>query len=298
MNFGILVYQNETSPSYSSVNVGDYIQSIAALNIYRKVVEFKLGKKYDIEKFLNLALKNDIDGFNFVFLKRDNMHEKSQYQGLDNVITIMNGWWMWPFNKQNELSFNFPKNLKPIFTSFHIYDNRLLNEDNIKTFKKFEPIGCRDIDTFNKLNNNNVDCYFSGCLTTTIDFYKWSSDNSGEVLLVDYAKEKLSENEFIVKHNDSEIKEDYKTGLKSAIDLLKKYSLSKKVYTSRLHCYLPCLAMGTPVEFNHGENSKLNTWGTGSERFVGLKDLASDQGKLNSLQNDFKRVEELIKNEF
>ena len=45
MNFGILVYQNETSPSYSSVNVGDYIQSIAALNIYRKVVEFKLGKK-------------------------------------------------------------------------------------------------------------------------------------------------------------------------------------------------------------------------------------------------------------
>ena len=35
INFGILVYQNQYS-KYSSMNVGDYIQSLAAINIYKK----------------------------------------------------------------------------------------------------------------------------------------------------------------------------------------------------------------------------------------------------------------------
>jgi hypothetical protein len=295
INFGVLVYQNQCLPECSSVNVGDYIQSLAALNIYKKIIEEKFNTSFGIDEFINLVLENNIDGFNFVFIKRDNLHEQSQYQGLDNIITIMNGWWMWPFNKNKELSFDIPKNLKPIFTSFHIYDNNLLNEKNIKTFEKFQPIGCRDIDTLNKLKSKNIDCFFSGCLTTTIDFYKWEGQNSDSVLLVDYHKNNLNTNESRITHHTPEIKEDFKKGLKLGLRLLKKYSLCKKVYTSRLHCYLPCLAMGVPVQFNYGDNSKLNTWGTGNERFKGLRELKSDQDKLSEIQLGFKEMMNRIK---
>ena len=33
---------------------------------------------------------------------------------------------------------------------------------------KYGPIGCRDLSTVNLLNENNIDNYFSGCLTLTI----------------------------------------------------------------------------------------------------------------------------------
>lgn len=297
INFGVLVYQNQYLPACSSVNVGDYIQSLAALNIYKKIIEEKLSTSFEIDEFTNLVLENNIDGFNFVFIKRDNLHEQSQYQGLENIITIMNGWWMWPFNKNKELSFDIPKNLKPIFTSLHIYDNSLLNEKNVKTFKRFQPIGCRDIDTLNKLKNKNVDCFFSGCLTTTIDFYNWEGENSDSVLLVDYRKNNLNANESRITHHTPEVKEDFKKGLKLSLRLLKKYSLCKKVYTSRLHCYLPCLAMGVPVEFNYGDSSTLNTWGCGGERFDGLRGLASDKQSLLDIRNNFKTIKNTIKNE-
>ena len=43
--------------------------------------------------------------------------------------------------------------------------------------KKYEPIGCRDLKTTDKLKNKGIDAYFSGCLTTTIDFFKWNQQN-------------------------------------------------------------------------------------------------------------------------
>ena len=296
MNLGVLVYQNQTAPYHSSINVGDYIQSLAALNVYRKVVESRLNKQYTMSDFLDLVLNNKIDGFNFIFIKRDNIHEESQYKGLENVITIMNGWWMRPFNRKNDLSFEVPKNLKPIFTSFHIYENNLLSEKYINTFREFAPIGCRDVDTVNKLKDKNIDAYFSGCLTTTIDFYKWSNKGSDETLYVDYPKEKLEKNEIEIQHNIPEFKEDFRKFFKIALNLLKRYSLSRKIYTSRLHCYLPCLGMEVPVEFNHSKNSKLDTWGEGHERFRGLKELNSDKDSLKTIQKNLNSLKNTILN--
>ncbi|WP_264821067.1 polysaccharide pyruvyl transferase family protein [Acinetobacter schindleri] len=34
--------------------------------------------------------------------------------------------------------------------------------------------------------------------------------------------------------------------------MLEKYSTAKLVITSRIHCALPCLAMGTPVIYING----------------------------------------------
>ncbi|HEY0092602.1 MAG TPA: polysaccharide pyruvyl transferase family protein, partial [Flavobacterium sp.] len=53
-----------------------------------------------------------------------------------------------------------------------------------------------------------------------------------------------------------------------AEDLLNKYARAKLVITSRIHCALPCLAMGTPVIFVNGFDSFVD-----SCRFDGILDL-------------------------
>src|SRR5690606_3725036 len=53
-----------------------------------------------------------------------------------------------------------------------------------------------------------------------------------------------------------------------ADDILKKYAKAKLVITSRIHCALPCLAMGTPVIFLNGFSDPLDT-----SRFEGILEL-------------------------
>lgn len=53
----------------------------------------------------------------------------------------------------------------------------------------------------------------------------------------------------IVDNFDSEEKK-----FKYADELLREYSRARFVVTSRIHCALPCIAMGTPVLFVHNEN--------------------------------------------
>jgi hypothetical protein len=53
-----------------------------------------------------------------------------------------------------------------------------------------------------------------------------------------------------------------------AEDLLNQYAKAKLVITSRIHCALPCLAMGTPVIFINGFDSFVD-----SCRFDGILEL-------------------------
>src|SRR5690606_16492447 len=53
-----------------------------------------------------------------------------------------------------------------------------------------------------------------------------------------------------------------------AENLLKKYAKAKLVITSRIHCALPCLALGTPVIFVNGFDSFVD-----SCRFDGILEL-------------------------
>jgi hypothetical protein len=53
-----------------------------------------------------------------------------------------------------------------------------------------------------------------------------------------------------------------------AEELLHKYAKAKLVITSRIHCALPCLAMGTPVIFVNGFDSFVD-----SCRFDGILEL-------------------------
>ena len=171
----------------------------------------------------------------------------------------------------------------------------MLNKKGIDYLKKHQPIGCRDQFTVETLQSKGIAAYFSGCLTLTLDSDKVADEERDETIyIVDplysypsydkvtynlkyflksiqngnifkLGKQKkhirsfidssvLEKAEFINqelpsnKYNDEE-------KFQMAEELLHKYAKAKLVITSRIHCALPCLAMGTPVIFVNGFDS-------------------------------------------
>lgn len=133
MKKALLVYQTNKDTNY--FNIGDYIQSLAAAQYFDKID---------------------------LYLNREHLNE---YKGED-VEIIMNGWFLhepinWPPSKK----------IYPFYVAFHLNllaKDILNNSQAIEHFKRFSPIGCRDYNTVNYLNEKGIDAYFSGCLTLTL----------------------------------------------------------------------------------------------------------------------------------
>jgi hypothetical protein len=81
-----------------------------------------------------------------------------------------------------------------------------------------------------------------------------------------FKKDVLKKAEFINHTIDRERLKSDRECFEYAESLLKKYASAKLVVTSRLHCALPCLGMGTPVIF-------INSEGLSVGRFDGLLEL-------------------------
>jgi hypothetical protein len=270
MRKGLLVMGTE-----ESINIGDYIQAMAA------------------SQFLD-----EVD----VYIEREKLKE---YEGYP-VKLIMNGWFMhhpenWPPSSY----------INPLFISFHINSTVkefLLDSESISYLKKHEPIGCRDIGTMNLLKKNNIEAYFSGCLTLTLGKkylnlnkedkiyivdpllnHKWNLKsllNALYIFLFSHRKvmtivykyyifkkitlkdclkisrflkiyseifdEEILINAEYIHHESNWMKNTYNSNYKRlqyADFLIKSYSKAKLVITSRIHCALPCLGMQTKVVY-------------------------------------------------
>ena len=154
-NYAVFVYNypfDHKNLEYG--NIGDYIQSLAAL------------------QFLP---KNCMP----IFIDRD---EIDNYNG-EKATIIMNGW----YRIKSKKKFISP-NLLPIFISIHISNPDNIDSYFINNLKKFEPIGCRDTFTLNALKKNGINSYFSSCLTTTMDIDYLVNDDqrNDEVIFIDY----------------------------------------------------------------------------------------------------------------
>ncbi|MEQ1161670.1 polysaccharide pyruvyl transferase family protein [Acinetobacter calcoaceticus] len=269
--FGILVYDD----SRDFYNVGDYVQSLAAQGFFGKAD---------------------------VFINRE---RSAEYKG-EPVKMIMNGWYThtrtdgWiPSEKINPLFVSFHLN--------NAAKESMLNDKGIKFLKKHAPIGCRDQNTVKELKAVGVDAYFTGCLTLTLDRYKKENVEREKIYIVDplynypqkdyimshykpllkavlngnifkfnktnqhltniFTKELLEKAEYIKQHLPGK-GVSYEQRFKLADELLEKYSKAKLVITSRIHCALPCLAMGTPVIYVNGFDDFADTC-----RFDGILDL-------------------------
>jgi hypothetical protein len=237
VNFGLL--------TANTFNLGDQIQSIAARELMPKV-------DYLIERDRLLS-----------------------YSGLPSFRMILNGWFMhasdqWPP----------PQNITPLFVSFHAttFKNGLMalaekilwnvgrRQDLLdlkfsEYYRKYAPIGCRDISTSQRFEKNSIDSYFSGCLTLTLNRDRFSSSARSGVLIVDPLSDLPGRNwrERLLVRLPGSISKGVKrlshitfsrnclSKLKLAEELLQAYASAELVVTSRLHVVFPCLAFGTPV---------------------------------------------------
>ncbi len=313
--FGIVVCKADHSPIK---NIGDYMQSLAALQFVPK----------------NQA----------TFIERESLNE---IDSKEIIHTIMNGWFMIKPE-------NFPpsSSINPLFVSFHVtpkIEKSFFCEKNIDYLKKYEPIGCRDTNSVKLFEKYGVKAFFSGCLTLTLgrNYYKANRTND-KIYIVDPYCDKIFDysilgalkNTFnLVKtfvlhksvifkmtkqikkstylHKKSINRLVYATKLyatysnifdddvlckalyeehrvpqnffhseedkfKYTEELLKKYADAKYVVTSRIHCALPCLALETPVIFVSSNSMERNFRPTRpSGRLGGLIDLFKNMYVVN-----------------
>ena len=123
---------------YSSINIGDEVQSVAAMRFLPRI-------DYYVQR-------ERIDQF------KPNSGEK--------VKLIMNAWWMWDY-----VHFPPAPEIDPLFVSFHLrekirkkFTDKFMTEEVIKYFKDHGPIGCRDITTAKYLQEFGLMHIFLGVL--------------------------------------------------------------------------------------------------------------------------------------
>lgn len=246
----------------STINIGDDIQTLAAINFLKKkgITEYS-------------------------FIDREKL---SDYDG-EPVTLIMNGWYMHNINK-------FPPcdKITPVFISVHINNERLIM-NNINYFKKYEPIGCRDEATVKLFKKHGIDAYFTGCLTLLFDDVK---EKTGGKYLVDVNTkcnyipniefDTLKYHDFQIIEHDINSNININERLTMAEDLLNKYRKAEKVITTRLHCILPCRAFNTDAVFIH---KKYND----DPRFSGLKTIINgDSINHNKTNGDRAEIDKII----
>lgn len=213
----------------NSVNIGDYIQSIAAM-------QFCKAKQT-------------------IYIERDSINK---YRG-KKIKVIMNAWWR--INKMNMIPSN---KINPLYISYHLDNPESITLDYLNHLKKYEPIGCRDVNTANTLNKMGIKSYFSGCLTLTLgNTYSNNYLPTSKVIyfsdcplcdrykefILNYIKNITSYSNYtIIKINHEYSKSiTHQNRFSLADNTLRKYQSAFLVLTSRLHACLPCLAMNTSV---------------------------------------------------
>ncbi len=284
------------STEKEEVNIGDYIQQLAAM------------------QFLGQA---------GTFVERENI---DAYDG-EKVRMILNGWFMhhpqhWPPSPQ----------IVPLFVSFHMTPSavRLMTERGADYFKQHEPIGCRDQATLHALQAAGIKAWFSGCLTLTLGLHYRNAAKEKKIYIVDpvltggrdtFDATRLRDFATLLRHPrlikslaarmghtrptlhtmlrtatffneyrayfDESIlcsaeylthrypSPDEENGYGNAYyfeeagRLIRQYARAQLVITSRIHCALPCLGVGTPVVYvEHADNDE-----AGRCRMGGIREL-------------------------
>lgn len=224
MKYGVIVYSN-------TKNIGDDIQSYAASKLLPQVDYYIDREQMDI------------------------------FRPLENepVNTIMNGWFMY-----NKLAWPVSPCINPLYISMHFWKHDALGigSDFLDEFGREDlcahgPVGCRDTETRQMLEENGIPTWLSGCVTMTLKPI-YPKTEGGYICLVNvserlekWVRTRYTDEKFIVVDQEAENmvrqEADWAERFANVEKLLTLYQNAKFVFTTRLHCALPCLALGTPV---------------------------------------------------
>jgi lipopolysaccharide biosynthesis glycosyltransferase len=267
----------------TSANVGDYIQTLALL--------------VNIARFEGMSVNGDSELTDLMGRLKERIRPSMRQTGGSGDITLRPinrdcsydndvepGTWLiaygWHMHGSFRGRFQFPfhENLEPIFISFHIKYPELLTEEAVHYLRRNGPIGCRDWSTVCLLISLGVPAFFSGCLTVTLDAafedaaLPLAEDGARVIACVDalVAQDEPDIHRRVIDRRPAWIRDvGLIENLHFAISHLDELRQSASVVeTSRLHCALPCRAMGVPVFF-HSKNP-------GDPRFEGLIGIDDD----------------------
>lgn len=245
-----------------STNLGDEIQAIAARNFLPRVDRYLSREALDTEP-----------------------------SGHPPIRTIMNGWYMahpkaWPPHV----------NIIPLPVSMHLTQHRasrkrfwiapastrMLTSDGAAWFRQHGPVGARDHATQALLEAHGIDSHYSGCLTLTLPARPDAPRHDRVIAcdlpdtVIEELARRTAQPPLVVTHIDTTTR-GVAPRLARAELLLDHYAGARAVVTSRLHCALPCLALGTPVLFLPVQRDRyrlqpaldLTTWTTEREFLKG-----------------------------
>ncbi len=294
--FAILDYQSPDQES-ASRNLGDYIQTLALMG---NLARFS-GVRFSGEDGLGTLateLQELVRGDLRLSEQKGALHlldVNREYSSGDAVPpdtwTIAFGWHMHPLYR---LFCDFPyhPNLRPIFVAFHVNNAAMLDDAAVAYLRRYGPIGCRDWTTVHLLLSRGVDAFFTGCLTPTIDaiFPERDdvSDGSGPVGVIDLPRAAAgpgaADEAVVVSHAVDEYREmTLVDAMRTARALLtERQAEFSRVVTSRLHAYLPFVALGVPVDFRPHR--------PGDVRFPGLTGMTPGSPPLRRMQHTVREL--------
>lgn len=225
MKYGVVVYKD-------AKNIGDDIQSYAAAQLLPQVDYYIDRESLDI------------------FRPEDN----------EPVNVIVNGWLMY-----NKLGWPISSYINPLYLSIHFWCDDILDIGSSflegiggEDLREHQPIGCRDLETQKFLEEAGFETWLSGCVTLTLKAKFSNSERDDYICLTDvdtkveeYVRKRypgvkvfnlLQESPTLIDKNMS-----WEERFSNVEKLLTIYQNARSVVTTRLHCALPCLALGTPV---------------------------------------------------
>lgn len=222
---------------YDTINIGDDIQSFVSSCIFKP--------KYAVIR----------DNYDIVY----NLQTGKKINLQEPITLVMNGWFMHdPNRKYTNKNVKFPYQntlIEPYYVSISLNIDEMYSEKNIAHFKQYEPILTRDRASSTKLQKKGVNAIFIGCMTQRLkpDMLGYSGPINRDLII--YVDEKVPKDEkrphIIISHIDKNL-----TRLNPAKRMEKAHNLlifyftrAKKIYTTRIHCYLPCKALGLDVEY-------------------------------------------------
>lgn len=230
MKFGVVVHQ-------TTRNLGDDIQSYAC---FRQVpqADYVLDREH-------------LD----TFTSENN----------EPVATIFSAWWLWHKWNWPPADCIYPLLVGMHFNNYGMEDNgspiqnEWLEGVGREFFEAYGPVGVRDDSSIEFLNSLGIPNFFSGCITLTLPKQKETADKGTYIVINDLnpvcekATRKWAEDNGlevrVLTHRlgKENAQLSFEERMKNAEERLTVYQNAACVVTRRLHCTLPCIAMGVPV---------------------------------------------------
>jgi predicted O-methyltransferase YrrM len=269
-----------------SDNLGDYMQTLAVLQILvgnqairwrcddARLTEFISELRADTQSSQDIWPQSDV---RLIYLDRDALRFSAREFGGRQLWLLLYGWNYhscygaippWPM----------ADNVSALIFSFHLAAPELLSRPTLDWLKRFEPVGCRDWNTVGWLLNQGIQAFFTGCVTTTVSLRR-PSTRVGPIA-VDIREDRRPTDSLPITHAESWLRvAKFDTAMRHCLERVQLYCCAKSVITSRLHCYLPCRALHTPVELVGPHSADL--------RLQGLADLTDDE--LSAMARDLRQ---------